>query len=229
VFATDSRCNGAADLIGSYDQTEASWVYSKLNAATFGASTALQQQCRALLTSYHKRVLAPAVANTGFRVLQPPFFTEFHLTASAFVGSLAAATDAAQQSTAGDDASVSAEGVALLGVTLDYTWGANPLNMVYVTDGGIDSILGSRNFRHPLRSDSLYSSTHAPPGLTVSVVYCVVLCCVDLLVQKKQPQAMPLEQLPLFFSAVRCALCFVILRMRSTHLSLSAFGFVSCR
>jgi endoglucanase len=168
VFTTDSLCSGAAYLIGSYDQTEASLVYSKLDAATFGTSTTLQQQCRVLLTAYYKRVLAPAVANTGFRVLQPGFFTEFHLTASAFAGSLVAAADAAQLSTAGDDASVTAEAVALLGVTLDYTWGSNPLNTVYVTDGGNDAILGSRNFRHPLRSDSLYSDAHAPPGLTVT-------------------------------------------------------------
>lgn len=166
VVSAEERCTSG--LIGGHTENGLllAWHAGRPgSAAVLGASLAatLQPACRSALAGVGAYV-ADSIAATSFRVplafmpetsvpanpLSPYRVLDVDLAAGGVLPSPSALSD--------------------LAALLDFGFGANPGQRVYMTAGAADCLLGSNVIRSPLRVDSLFLdgiANEAPPGITI--------------------------------------------------------------
>ena len=191
VVREEEHCT-TGGLVGSHTENGLlfAWHAGRAGtAAVLGSSLAstLQPACRSAVAAVAGYV-ARGIAATSYR-LPLAFMPETSVSASplamyrvldADLAAGAAHGGAGGGEGGGRPALPSPAYLGDLAALLDFGFGANPLSRVYMTDGGVDCLLGSNAVRAPLRVDSLYVSALASSrikrwGVTY-LIPCVLIC-----------------------------------------------------
>ena len=167
VVSAEERCSSGG-VIGSHTENGLllAWHAGRPgSAAVLGSSLAatLQPACRSALAGIGSLV-ADSINTTSFRV-PLAFMPETSVPANPLSPYRVLDVDLAA-----GGALPSASALGDLAALLDFGFGANPAQRVYMTAGGADCLLGSNAVRSPLRVDSLFldgAANEAPPGITI--------------------------------------------------------------
>ena len=158
-FLATERCSTVLVAGDQVNGIEAAALFARLPSSLQGSGS-LPQTCATALATL-PGLITTSMDASSFRMGMASFMPPFSLAVSeslSFLTRPLASKDTLDQTL-----------LDYLGQAHDYTLGANPGNTVYLTDGGVPGLVGSRAISSVLRVDSHNMAGQvAPPGICVT-------------------------------------------------------------